>query len=214
MLERKQIFTDCLHLLANHTPGNELHIVPEIAVPGGSVDYALASVKGKKILDFVAIEVQAIDTTGTLWPERQRLLLSKGIGVNRKEANSKKNYGMNWKMTAKTTLLQLHHKAQTFEAVNKHFVLAIQDHLLNYMRREFYFEHFHDAVLGEPIHIHAYTLAMEDTRYKLGLATRLSTDSSGISRCLGLKTSPNVELAMLVGQLEAKISNQTIMQMQ
>ena len=47
-LERKQIFIDCLHLLHTHQPGNELHIVPEISVPGGSVDYFLASVKNRK----------------------------------------------------------------------------------------------------------------------------------------------------------------------
>jgi hypothetical protein len=44
-LERSQIFVDCLHLLTSHEPGNELHIIPEISIPGGSVDYFLASVK-------------------------------------------------------------------------------------------------------------------------------------------------------------------------
>ncbi len=29
LLERQQIFTDCIHLLTLHQPGNELHIVPE-----------------------------------------------------------------------------------------------------------------------------------------------------------------------------------------
>jgi len=28
LLERRQIFIDCLHLLTLHEPGNELHIVP------------------------------------------------------------------------------------------------------------------------------------------------------------------------------------------
>src|ERR1700682_1301532 len=35
LLERRQIFTDCIHLLTLHEPGNELHIVPELNVPGG-----------------------------------------------------------------------------------------------------------------------------------------------------------------------------------
>lgn len=42
-LERHQIFLDCMHLLTLHEPGNELHIVPEISIPGGSVDYFLVS---------------------------------------------------------------------------------------------------------------------------------------------------------------------------
>src|SRR6516165_330296 len=44
LLERRQVFTDCLHLLTVHEPGNELHIVPEIDMGAGSVDYFLVSV--------------------------------------------------------------------------------------------------------------------------------------------------------------------------
>ena len=49
LLERSQIFTDCIHLLTLHEPGNELRIVPEIAVPGGSIDYCLASVRSVSV---------------------------------------------------------------------------------------------------------------------------------------------------------------------
>lgn len=52
LLERQQIFTDCIHLLALHEPGNELHMVPELNVPGGSIDYCIASVRGR-VIDFV-----------------------------------------------------------------------------------------------------------------------------------------------------------------
>jgi hypothetical protein len=44
LLERSQIFTDCTHLLTLHEPGNELRVVPEVVVPGGNIDYCLASV--------------------------------------------------------------------------------------------------------------------------------------------------------------------------
>jgi transposase len=33
LLERSQIFIDCIHLLTLHQPGNELRVVPEIAQP-------------------------------------------------------------------------------------------------------------------------------------------------------------------------------------
>ena len=49
-----------------HEPGNELHTVPEVSVPGGSVDYFLASVRDGKVKDFVGIELQTLDTTGTV----------------------------------------------------------------------------------------------------------------------------------------------------
>ena len=35
LIENNQIFLDCIHLLTQHEPGNELHIIPEVSVPGG-----------------------------------------------------------------------------------------------------------------------------------------------------------------------------------
>lgn len=62
LLERKQIFMDCIHLLTLHQPGNELHIVPEVSIPGGSVDYFLVSTDAnRKVKDFVGIELQTIE---------------------------------------------------------------------------------------------------------------------------------------------------------
>lgn len=213
LLERHQIFTDCLHLLTNHTPGNELHILREIPVPGGNVDFVLASVNGKKIRDFVAIELQSVDTAGTVWPERQRFLKTMGIKVEARSASSARTFGINWKMTAKTTLVQMHHKIQTFEYINKHLVLVMQDHLLQYLQREFRFDHFRPAELGDPMQIHAYHLGKEDQSYRLSLATRLSTDAEGVARCLGLRASPQLELAEILRQLEAKISDGTLFEL-
>ena len=48
---------------------------------------------------------------------------------------------MNWKMTAKTILVQLNHKIESFENLGKHMALVLQDHLLAYMQREFAFNH-------------------------------------------------------------------------
>jgi hypothetical protein len=80
-LERGQVFFDCLHLLTLHEPGNELHRVAEIEIPGGSVDYFLVSVQDGKVVDFAGVELQALDTTGTLWPPRQRFLDSVGLAI-------------------------------------------------------------------------------------------------------------------------------------
>ena len=119
LIERRQIFTDCLHLLTTHEPGNELHIVSEVSIPGGSVDYFVVSARDGKVKDFVGVELQTLDTTGTVWPERQRLLKELGLPRGDFAEESTKKYGMNWKMTGKTILVQMHHKIQTFEHVNK-----------------------------------------------------------------------------------------------
>ena len=205
LLERSQIFIDCLHLLALHEPGNELRIVPELTVPGGSIDYCLVSVRSGKVIDFAGIELQTLDTTGTVWPERQRFLQSHGLPVRASDTDSDKKFGMNWKMTAKTILMQLHHKVQTFEHLSKHLVLVTQDCLIEYMQRGFSFEHLQAARLGDPMRFHAYQLIAESSGYKIPLSERWSTDTNGIAQCLGLQTSSKVELERILQQIEEKL---------
>jgi len=208
--ERQQVFTDCIHLLTTHEPGNELHIVREISVPGGNVDYFLVSLQNGRVEDFVGIEFQTLDTTGTVWPERQKFLHSVGIKVNKKDLTSDKSFGMNWKMTAKTILVQLHHKIQTFEHVNKRLVLVVQDCLLDYMKREFHFDHLDDARLGDSMHIHSYHMQENSDSNKIVMVGRHSTDADGVARCLGLQRDSKIELATILQQLQAKISNETL----
>ena len=210
LLERKQIFADCLHLLTSHQPGNELHLISEVAIPGGSVDYFLVSTDvNRKVKDFVGIELQTMDTTGTVWPERELVLQI--LGLKQGVPTPKKSFGMNWKMTAKTILVQLHHKIDTFEAINKHIVLVVQDHLLDYMKREFAFSHVNSqALIGDSMHIHSYKLKKSGVDYKLVLDSRCSTDSSGISNMLGLKADANIGFEEIAKILEAKISDKTV----
>jgi Restriction endonuclease NotI len=211
LLERSQIFTDCIHLLALHEPGNELRIVSELTVPGGSIDYCLVSVRSGKVMDFAGIELQTLDTTGTVWPERQRFLRKNNIKVRKADAASDKEFGMNWKMTAKTILVQLHHKVQTFEHLNKHLILIVQDCLLDYMRKEFSFGHLSQARAGDPMHLHGYSLVQAATGYTLQLQERLSTDANGIAQCLGLQGSPRVELQIILEQIESKLPQSTLL---
>lgn len=211
LLERKQLFTDCLHLLTTHEVGNEIHVVSEISIPGGSVDYFFVSVKDRKVRDFVGVELQTLDTTGTVWPERERFLKDVGLKVDESAVQSDKGFGMNWKMTAKTILVQLHHKVQTFEHINKHLVLSVQDCLLHYMRKEFKFDHLSQARVGDPMHFHSYKMMEQrDSSLRLELDSRWSTDSSGISLCLGLQAEARIELQEMVQILEAKISDETL----
>lgn len=212
LIERRQIFTDCFHLLTTHEPGNELHIVSEVSIPGGSVDYFLVSAKDGRVKDFVGIEIQTLDTTGTVWPERQRLLKELGIPRGDDSEHLKKSFGMNWKMTAKTILVQMHHKIHTFEYVNKKLVLVVQDKLLNYMSGEFKFDHLRNpASIGDSMHFHSYRMDLQsDKSYKLTMQSRLSTDVDGIGLCLGLQAEARVELEQITQALQSKISTSTL----
>jgi hypothetical protein len=210
LIENNQIFLDCIHLLTLHEPGNELHIVPEISIPGGSVDYVLVSAKSGKVKDFVGIELQTLDTTGSVWGYRQSFLESKGIKQPAFDKNA--TFGMNWKMTAKTILVQMHHKITTFENLNKHLVLVLQDCLMNYMKKEFCFEHISTIPkVGDSFHFHSYQLLSNKSKFHLSLLERASTDADGIAQCLGLKAEANVDLDVMLERLESKISEKTLL---
>jgi hypothetical protein len=179
---------------------------PAISIGTCSVRYG----RDDKVKDFVGIELQALDSTGTIWPARQRLLREKNLKVLSSGASSKKPFGINWKMTAKTILVQLHHKLETFEHLGKHLVLAIQDHLLLYISQQFNLERLEAASIGNPLQIHSYRLADDDHGHRLSLANRYSTDTEGLAACLGLQVSPKMELVTIVAALERKLSRKTL----
>ena len=205
--DARQVFLDCLHLLTLHEPGNQLHVVPEVAVPGGSVDYFVVSVRDRKPVDFVGIELQALDTTGSVWPHRQEFLHSMGIPAVLETARP---MGINWKMTSKTVLVQMLHKIETFESLDKHLVLVMQTNLLEYLQREFDLTRLHDARLGDSMHLHAYRLEETDAeKFDLKLARRQSTDAAGISEALRLGQSGRVRMDTVLDRLGAKIGPTT-----
>ena len=212
LLERRRIFVDCLPLLKRHKSGNELHIVPEVSIPGGSVDYFLVSARGAVVDDFIGIELQTLDTTGTIWPERQRLLARLGVQNGDGRLQSGKAFGMNWKHTAKTTLVQLHHKIETFEHVGSRLVLVFQVQLLDYMMGEFNFEHLAKPARNtDSMHFHAYDLSrIGRSGYALRLESSLSTDADGVARCLELQEDPRLEFDDIATGIGEKIGPTTL----
>ena len=115
-------------------------------------------------------------------------------------------------MTAKTILIQMHHKIQTFEHVHKKLVLVVQDKLLAYMSREFDFAHLRNpAVIGDSMHWHSYSMEKQpDKSFKLVMYSRLSTDAEGIGTCLGLQAEARVELEQIIQALQGKLSPSTL----
>jgi Restriction endonuclease NotI len=157
----------------------------------------------------LGIELQALDTTGSVWDTRQNFLHGKGIVDE--YISSTRNYGINWKMTAKTTLVQLHHKISSFESISKHLVLVLQDQLINYMKSEFDFSCFESAKIGNLMHFHSYELVSNNLGLSIELSERLSTDSVGIAKCLGLQKSQNMEYEYLVKKIQKRISEKTLL---
>ncbi len=82
------------------------------------------------------------------------------------------------------------------------------------MKREFTFDHLVAARLGDPMHFHSYSLDDEDGVLKLQLAEQLSTDTGGIAKCLGLQSEAKVELQAIIEQIETKLSDRTLMNLE
>ena len=114
-------------------------------------------------------------------------------------------------MTAKTILVQMHHKVETLEHISKKLVLVIQDYLLDYLRREFNFAHLNNGRIGDSVHLHAYKLDEMDGGFHIGLFQRLSTDAAGVAECLGLQAESKIELETIIADLERKISQNTLL---
>ena len=109
-------------------------------------------------------------------------------------------------MTLKTILIQMHHKSETFEHLNKHLVLIIQKPLYEHMKSDFNFEGIEGVRLGDPVHIHSYNFVKDGNKLGLTLDVRVSTDSAGIANCLGLNAESKVELQDLIKILEPKLT--------
>ncbi|WP_326522219.1 NotI family restriction endonuclease [Gemmata algarum] len=208
-LQDRTAFRDCLPLLTGHRAGNEVRIVSEVNIPGGRVDYFLVSVRDGVIEDFVGIEFQGLDTNGSVWPERQRFLHQCGVPVPPADIATRGSFGMNWKMSAKTILGQLHHKVATFDHLGKRFVLVLQDHLLDYLRGEYAFDHITGHNPADPMQFHVYEMVKAPTGYQIRIKQRFSTDVAGTARCLALKASMEVAMPDMLRAIARKMPQST-----
>ena len=157
----------------------------------------------------MGIELQALDTTGTVWPARHAFLAARGVALE--PVPNEKPFGMNWKMTAKTILVQLNHKIGTFEALGKQLVLVLQDHLMNYMARNFAFNHVANAKSTHSMRFHVYEIRESaDGRQTLHITDRRSTTAAGVNACLSLASDAVVERGSINTQITDRLNDDTL----
>lgn len=169
-------------------------------MPGGSVDYFVVSMQDGEIVDFAGIEIQTLDTTGTggIWQAREDL--------NEGNLGSSYSYGINWKMSAKTILMQLHHKGPSFEALGKRLVLVTQRAFFDYIRREFRATQVHAAAGYDTVHIHTYNCVLLNRELQVVLDARWSTSVRGVEEMLSLGRSPEISEEEIIRRIEARLS--------
>ena len=196
-LEGHQIFLDSIKLLT--TQNTQFFIVPEVAMPGGSVDYFLVAMRGEQVIDYLGLEIQSLDTTGSsgIWNAREDLYSS--------NLQERYQYGINWKMSAKTILIQMHHKAESFELLGKKLVLVMQQQFWDYISREFRTAHFHKAETEDSVHFHIYTCVELDHKYRLTLSDHQSTNALGVERMLKLGKGADISEQEVVRRIKVKL---------
>lgn len=196
-LESYQMFLDSVRLLVAEDA--EFAIIPEVAMPGGSVDYFLVAVHKDQVIDYLGLEIQSLDTTGSgsIWSAREDLYSG--------NLQQQYRYGINWKMSAKTILIQMHHKAKSFESLGKKLVLVLQQQFWDYVSRQFQTTHISEAKVEDSVHFHIYTCIELDGKFRLVLLDLKSTGASGVERMLSLGKGMDVSEQEVIQRIKAKL---------
>jgi hypothetical protein len=197
-VQDNRIFLDALYLLK---PNLEYYVVPEITMPGGNIDYFLVGLESLSVVDYAGIEIQSLDTTGSggIWKARQDLA--------QRRFSDTYAYGINWKMSAKTILVQMHHKAEAFEQLGKKLVLVVQKKFFDYVSTEFRTDQLRDAKGTDSVHVHVYDLVPLQSQLRLELKEKKSTDVHGVERMLTLGREGAIRENDVVDRIRAKMSN-------
>lgn len=193
LTEGKKIFLDCLQYV--HVTGGELYLVPEIKTAVGSIDYVLAVIRDGSVQDFVGIELQTLDTVGTIWDERQNMLADYDL-ADHVEHNGRRA-GVNWRMTAKTILAQMIQKCQLFARMGRKMVLVCQSPLLSYMQKNFDFSGVHAQSASDVFNINAYDYVSDGAGMKISLACQLGSDLEGVEHIMGFDVRGDSALEMV-----------------
>ena len=205
LIEGNRIFLDCIDLISSSIPGSDLYLIPEVKTSAGRLDYVLAAFRDGHPVDFVGIELQTLDTTGSVWPNRQRLLCDLGYMQSDTPKTDKQEYSINWKMTGKTILTQIVQKGQLFETFNRHLVLICQTPLYDYMEQAFNFSEVEDDNHRNHIHFHCYDYIPAQSEMCLKLGKMKSITAEAVDRIMGLESPSNEELVAINKILEKRM---------
>ena len=164
----------------------------------------LVAAKNGRPVDFVALELQTLDTTGSVWGYRQKLLADNGYHVE--GANVKSSFGVNWKMTAKTILAQMVQKSELFASMNKNLVLICQTPLYEYMEKNFNFTDVRTkADNRDVLHFHMYDYFPVNNRMELTLAYTRSASLAAVKTIMGMNKDANQEYDEIVRTLSGRL---------
>lgn len=176
------------HCWPGEKPANP-RVAPEVKMAGfGNVDFVIADVKPDgEIAEFLSVELQAIDITGTVFPAYQALRA--GTDLDRKPT-----YGLNWDNVYKRYITQLIRKGYFHHHWKSKIVAVIPDQVYRYITGRADFMRSTD-VKSPTVNIifMTYRLEHDATRpgeYKPVLVTVEGTSHSNLQNAILYKEAP------------------------
>lgn len=158
----------------------EFFTTPEVPLLGTSIDY----VAGKRaddgtVLDFAGVEIQALDTTGSVWDYRESYF---DDTESMEDVNG--TFGINWAMSlTKTMMQQAFKKGQTFRDWDENLIFLVQDVSIEYIRNNYDSSGLHSARSDDPVHFYSYSLDYNygTEEYEWEIDEKLSADIEGVT---------------------------------
>jgi hypothetical protein len=88
--------------------------------------------------------------------------------------------------------VQLFHKAASFDALGKKFVLTIQREFFDYLQNEFQMEQLRPAVATDVFHLHSYSVTLTPGGLSLQMDGQWSTNLVGVEQMLSQGTGEEI----------------------
>ncbi|MCU4716609.1 NotI family restriction endonuclease [Halapricum hydrolyticum] len=160
----------------------EFFRVPEVPLLGTSIDYVAGKRDAKgEVIDFAGVEIQALDTTGSVWPYKEAY--EREEDMNEVDGS----YGINWAMSiTKTMMQQAWKKGHVFNDWGENIIFLLQDESLEYLHQNANTTSLHPAREDDPVHFYAYSMNYDydEGEYILEIDSKVSSDMEGVSQMM------------------------------
>ncbi len=177
----------------------DLLIASEVKMDGfGNVDYVLAETVKGQVADFVSIEVQAVDITGSVSSVYENL--RSGI-----EDAGTFSFGLNSRNVAKRFLMQLINKGYYHHHWNSKIIAIVQSHMYEYFQEVANFPVSSEMGPNQNIVFMLYDLEkdIETNQFKLVFQKALGTHHSNLQNAILYKTPPARE--EFIGRVNSRL---------
>lgn len=177
----------------NDPPQNPI-IVPEIKMENfGNVDFVIADIDNAKqhVKNFISVEMQAVDITGSVEPAYQEI-------INHKQTKLINiSYGINWENVRKRYITQLINKGFFHHHWQRKIIAVIQLALYNNLRGKIRFDELDPKSDTSNIVFMLYDFDKIDTddsyHYEINFKKAVGTSHSSLMNAALYKTPPSKE---------------------